>query len=109
MRRRSNAIVLAAALVAGGCATQAPTPPGKQADGALLESRIVPGATTRSQLIAWFGPTTQVRFESGYEAWVYQAPAGAGQFSEFVILLNPQGIVSKTRRRPPEAPPSPAR
>jgi hypothetical protein len=55
-------------------------------------------------LLAAFGPTRHVVFDSGYEAWVYQSPAGGGRFAEFVVLINPAGIVAKTRTRPPGQP-----
>jgi hypothetical protein len=65
---------------------------------------VLPGRTTKAELLAAFGPTRTVRFDSGYEVWLYQSPAGAGQFSEFVVLLDPAGVVSKTRRRAPALP-----
>jgi hypothetical protein len=99
--------MMAGGLLLAACATQAPAPPGKQVDAGQLESRIVPGTTTRAQLLDWFGPTTHVRFDSGYESWLYQTPAGTGLFSEYVVLINPQGVVRKTRRRAPD-PPAPA-
>ena len=109
MKNTLRALPLACILATGGCATQSAAPPGRQIDGAQLDSRVIPGATTRAQLLEWFGPTTHVRFDSGHESWLYQVPSGSGTFSEFVILLNPQGIVSKTRRRAPEAPPTATR
>jgi len=42
-----------------------------------------------------------VRFDSGFETWVYQSPAGGGQFAEFVVLIDPAGVVAKTRTRAP--------
>jgi hypothetical protein len=38
-------------------------------------------------------------FDSGYEVWVYQSPAGGGRFAEFVVLINRDGVVTKTRTR----------
>jgi len=64
----------------------------------------VAGRTTKVELLAAFGPTKSVRFDSGYEAWVYQSPAGGGRFSEFVVLIDPAGVVSKTRTRAPSTP-----
>jgi hypothetical protein len=81
-----------------GCAT-APEPPGTQASAERLAQTVVPGRTTKSDLLAAFGPTKNVVFSSGYEAWVYQSPAGGGRFSEFVILIDPAGVVKKTRQR----------
>ncbi|WP_137172167.1 hypothetical protein [Massilia sp. HP4] len=92
-------LVLCAALLAG-CATQ-PAPPGAVIAAERLSTTVVAGRTTKAELLAAFGPTKNVRFDSGYEAWVYQSPAGGGQFSEFVVLIDPSGVVSKTRTRSP--------
>jgi hypothetical protein len=94
--------LLACALLAG-CAA-APAPPGAQADAGRLAQTVIPGQTTKAALLAAFGPTDKVVFDSGYEAWVYQSPAGSGRFAEFVILLGPDGVVKKTRQRPPAPP-----
>ena len=94
--------LLCAALLAG-CATQ-PAPPGSVVAAERLATKVVAGRTTKAELLAAFGPTKNVRFDSGYEAWVYQSPAGGGQFSEFVVLIDPAGVVSKTRTRAPVAP-----
>ncbi len=91
---------LFAALLLTGCATT-PAPPGTQVAAGRLQQAVVPGLTTKAQLLAAFGPTKSVVFDSGYETWVYQSPAGNGRFSEFVVLINPAGVVTKTRTRPP--------
>ena len=88
--------VLLAALFLAGCATGS-APPGTQAPAERLQQAVVPGTTTKAQLLAAFGPTKSVVFDSGYEAWVYQSPAGGRRFAEFVVLINPAGVVSKTR------------
>jgi len=96
-----NRLVCAAllsALLAAGCATS-PAPPGAQVALERLQQAVIPGTTTKTQLLAAFGPTKSVVFDSGYEAWVYQSPAGGGRFAEFVVLVNPQGIVTRTRTR----------
>ncbi|MGF6275216.1 hypothetical protein ABIB38_003614 [Massilia sp. UYP11] len=103
-------LFLYAALLAG-CATQA-APPGAIVAAERLSAAVVAGRTTKAELLATFGPTRSVRFDSGYEAWVYQSPAGGGQFSEFVVLVNPAGVVSKTRtnagtRTPTRSPSTP--
>lgn len=92
-------LVLCAALLAG-CATQ-PAPPGAVVAAERLSASVVAGRTTKAELLAAFGSTKSVRFDSGYEAWVYQSPGGGGQFSEFVVLIDPSGVVSKTRTRSP--------
>lgn len=90
---------LFAALLLAGCAG-APAPPGAQVAAGRLQQSVVAGTTTKAQLLAAFGPTKHVVFDSGYEAWVYQSPAGGGRFSEFVVLIDQKGIVAKTRVRP---------
>jgi hypothetical protein len=92
-----------ALLVLAGCAG-APAPTGTQASAAQLLRSVVPGRTTKHELLATFGATSAVVFDSGYEAWLYQSPAGAGQYAEFVILLGPDGVVRKARQRAPAAP-----
>jgi hypothetical protein len=94
--------LLAAALLAG-CAT-GPAPVGTQVAAERLAASVVPGRTTKAELLATFGRTKAVVFDSGYEAWLYQSPAGGGRFAEFVILIDPRGVVAKTRQRPPGTP-----
>ncbi|MBD8725561.1 hypothetical protein IFT43_19555 [Oxalobacteraceae sp. CFBP 13708] len=93
-------LILCAALLAG-CATQNAAPPGAQVAAERLQQTVVAGQTTKAQLLAAFGLTKNLRFDSGFEAWVYQSPAGGGQFAEFVVLIDPAGIVAKTRTRAP--------
>ena len=95
---------LLAALLLAGCATGS-APPGTQVAAERLQQGVIPGTTTRTQLLAAFGPTKRVVFDSGYEAWVYRSPAKDGRVTEFVILVNPAGLVAKARSRtapPPE-------
>ncbi|KFC73457.1 hypothetical protein [Massilia sp. LC238] len=93
---------LFAALLLAGCATT-PAPPGTQVPAERLQT-VVPGTTTKAQLLAAFGPTKSVVFDSGYEAWLYQAASGAGRFFEFVVLIDPAGMVAKTRTGPAAQP-----
>ncbi len=54
----------------------------------------------KAEVVAALGPAAAVRFDSGYEVWVYrQQGSGAGP-AEFVILFAPSGVVQKTRVRP---------
>ena len=94
---------LLATLLLAGCAT-APGTPGTQVAAERLAAAIVPGRTTKAELLAAFGQTKSVVFDSGYEAWLYQSPAGGGRFAEFVVLIDPSGVVAKTRQRAPAAP-----
>lgn len=94
--------MLLSALLLAACASQ-PAPPGAVVAAEKLAQSAVAGRTTRAELLAALGPTRSVRFDSGYEAWVYQSPAGSGQFAEFVVLIDPSGVVSKTRTRAPSS------
>jgi outer membrane protein assembly factor BamE (lipoprotein component of BamABCDE complex) len=100
------ALVFALATLSG-CATQ------RVADGTELPldriERAVVTGQTRAQVLAALGPTTNVRFDSGFEVWLYNfrpqgvvaVDGGLETDGEFVILFDPQGIVRKTRRREP--------
>ncbi|MCS0611071.1 hypothetical protein NX773_23195 [Massilia solisilvae] len=88
---------LCAAVLLAGCAS-APLPGSVARED--LAARVVPGQTTKPELLATLGKTRTVVFDSRFEAWLYEIPAGAGRYTEFVILLDPQGVVRKTRRGP---------
>jgi hypothetical protein len=70
---------------------------------AAAQSSITIGKSTRAEVLAALGPGNAIRFDSGYEVWVYRWP-GAQRTSraatELVILFEPSGIVKKTRVRP---------
>jgi hypothetical protein len=66
---------------------------------------VAAGKATKADVIAALGDATVIRFDSGFEIWVYRAmSAGAKSAApgaaEFVILFAPSGIVKKTRIRP---------
>jgi hypothetical protein len=84
---------------------------------------IIVGTSTKADVIAAFGKTEVISFDSGFEVWVYpyegDAPAkpkpvertepaasgsGSRGKSEFVILFAPSGVVTKTRVRPAPTP-----
>jgi hypothetical protein len=88
-----------ASLLLGGCATRAPEP-GTVVAQDRFSGLVVPGRTTRAELLAAFGPTKNVKFDSGMETWLYEADAGAGRHTELVVLLDRSGIVRKARTRP---------
>lgn len=90
-------VALAAALLLGACAQAPAPPPGTQLTAAQAHA-IRPGESTRASLLATLGPTHKVTFDSGYEAWLYQLAAPGG-FDELVVLLGPDGVVRKLRRR----------
>lgn len=67
------------------------------------QAALTVGRSTKAQVAALLGAATVVRFDSGYEVWVYRAPAMAGarrEPDEFVVLFSPAGVVRKTRVRP---------
>ena len=98
---RSAALAAALACSLAGCAAT-PPPPGTQVGASRVAAAAIPGQSTRASLLAALGPTRHIVFDSGYETWLYQVPAGAGLFSEFVVLIGPDGVVRKTRMRAPE-------
>jgi outer membrane protein assembly factor BamE (lipoprotein component of BamABCDE complex) len=102
--------LLLSAVVLGACGTRAPLAT-KQVTQAAIEQSVVPGRTTKAQVLAALGPTTTQVFDSGYEVWLYSysaagspwPPLGRGKSgdAEFVILFGPDGVVKKTRHRDP--------
>ncbi len=69
---------------------------------------VVAGRSTRSDVKAALGKATGIRFDSGYEVWVYRdkgSRTATGAPTEFVILFAPSGVVKKTRIRPPDGVP----
>ena len=63
---------------------------------------VAAGKASKADVIAALGPGVVVKFDSGFEVWVYRSkPARATASSaEFVVLFGPSGIVQKTRIRP---------
>jgi hypothetical protein len=93
-------MIVSTVLALNGCAT-GPEEPGKTVAEDRFAQLVVPGRTTRAELLAAFGPTKTVRFDSGYETWLYESDAGAGRHTELVLLLDRAGVVQKMRRRAP--------
>lgn len=65
---------------------------------------IVPGTSTKADVAAALGTGTVVKFDSGYEVWVYRAKAykpavDAPGTNELLVLFSPSGVVKKTRIR----------
>jgi hypothetical protein len=66
---------------------------------------VLVGQSTKADVAAALGQGTVVRFDSGYEVWVYRAKAykpavDAPGTTEFIVLFSPSGVVKKTRIRP---------
>jgi hypothetical protein len=89
------------AWILAGCATTPAAPPGTVVPNDTIEQAVQPGVTTRAMLLARFGATTAIRFDSGYEVWRYlMAPQAGAGYGEYVIVLDPRGVVAKARRAP---------
>ena len=50
-------------------------------------------------LLAQLGATTSIRFDSGVEVWRYLTPGAGGTYGEYVVVLDPRGVVARVRRR----------
>lgn len=87
-------------LALAGCASAPTAPPGTVVAEASSAQAIEPGVTTRTVLLAKFGATTTIRFDSGVEVWRYLTPAANATYGELVIVLDPRGIVTQLRRAP---------
>lgn len=110
-----GATLCATLFVVAGCAAPgnfdpAPRGPGtvRTPNGQTLAPQaafdtIGPGTSTQSQVAAALGPAFVVRFDSGYEVWVYRWP-GADKTTrgatELVLLFDPAGTLTKRRLRP---------
>jgi hypothetical protein len=110
-----------------GCASPPTTPPSAvvawprtnivAAD--KVKNAVAIGKSTKADVVAALGEPLVIRFDTGYEVWVYQLVRGARareaaeqqdaptpsdqatpDTSEFVILFAPSGLVAKTRIRP---------
>ena len=125
-------VTIALAASIAGCASApatAPTavvasPRSKLLTPERVKDAVSTGQSTKSDVAAALGEALVVRFESGYEVWVYRltgdlrsmgtttgyrakrGPAEStqpGMSAEFVILFAPSGVVAKTRVRPAPA------
>ena len=61
---------------------------------------ITVGKSTKADVAAALGKTTEIRFDSGFEVWAYQFQGEAPGRREFIVLFAPTGVVAKTRSRP---------
>lgn len=114
LRRAGLASLFAACLALAGCASplneldsrnalpEFSTPMSVQG----AKDTIVAGKSTKADVAAALGTGTVVKFDSGYEVWVYRTKAykpavDAPGTNELVVLFTPSGIVKKTRIRTP--------
>ena len=112
--RGSAALVAIFCLLFAGCAGPAGLAFG-QADTVPLfrekamsvhdaRAAIAPGRSTKAEILAALGKSTVVKFDSGYEVWVYRGNVAGSQpteKTEFVILFGPDGVLKKARVRAP--------
>jgi hypothetical protein len=131
--RFQASIALAFCACVAGCAAPGalPVASGTAAANIIPASNpsdaITIGKSTKADVAAAFGTTTVVSFDSGYEVWVYQiigeriteqrsakaswverflhggSEIGTRAKTEFVILFDPSGVVTKIRIRPAPA------
>lgn len=116
------------ALGLGGCAMSAFTTPtvvvtshrANVITPDRVKNAVTIGKTTKADVIASLGETSVIRFDTGYEVWVYRLADDANAIenlsqriarsrsdkawprtpAEFVILFGPSGVVEKMRFRP---------
>lgn len=119
---RCRILLVASALISAlwlaGCASafrssKPESPPFRDPSMSLraASDTITLGKTTKVEALATLGPATVIKFDSGFEVWVYRAyptdwaksPDAQMAPAELVILFTPEGIVSKTRMRPQDA------
>jgi hypothetical protein len=105
------ALAIAACAAVTGCALLGPSSIDESGPGVMRPQAIAPQAalaaasagTTKEQLSAALGRANVVHFDSGWEVWVYRWP-GADRSTrgatEVVVLVDPQGVVRKSRLRP---------
>jgi hypothetical protein len=73
------------------------------APAAAIAQAAVASGTTKAQAASALGKANTIRFDSGWEVWVYRWP-GADRTTrgatELVVLFDAQGVVRKSRLRP---------
>lgn len=96
--------------VLGGCAQRGALrddAPGFIHSGAITpqsaREAITIGRSTEAEVATALGKATVIRFDSGYEVWVYRwrgAQPTTRSATELVLLFEPSGLVKKMRLRP---------
>lgn len=108
--------LVACAGLAGSSNTDTPMPPFLDPTMSMqsAKDKVAVGSSTKAEVLAALGPAAVIKFDSGYEVWVYRAKkadvsgkattsAAMANQAEFVILFAPSGLVKKTRIRPAAA------
>ena len=111
-----KALIVGLAVCMAGCVTLPATPPSAVVTSAVkravvadrAKDAVEAGKSSKADVAAALGETLVIRFDTGYEVWVYdvdsQAPRAGDKATsdiraEFVILFRPSGLVAKTRVR----------
>jgi hypothetical protein len=114
MHRRLEALLCASFIAAaGGCTGPSGPPTGAApAKAAAIspqaaQALLVAGKSTKADVEAALGRADAVRFDSGWDVWAFRwrgKQRTTRGDTELVILFGPDGVVRKTRIRPPYAP-----
>lgn len=114
---RHAALMMASSAFLTGCAGPLERPasedPPPFRDAALAipvaATIVVPGRSTRADMIAALGEGSAVRFDSGYEVRLYRDRRTDPAISpaELVVLISPGGIAQKVRIKPATRLPQP--
>ena len=103
--------IVAACVFVSGCAVlqppgttpkEAPLGPAEVRSAQAAQDAVAIGKSTKADVRAALGEAIVVDFDSGYEVWVYREQLRgkmAPPATEFVLLFDPSGILTKTRIR----------
>lgn len=114
----ARATLLASVLLLAGCATRVgwfeqDEPDHPFADPQLMvpdAARLLSRGQPKTEVQARLGPAEVLRFDSGYEVWVYRSKGARNRRAapELVLLFEPAGVLSKVRAKPGYAQPASA-
>ena len=112
MARLCSCILCAVCLWLAGCAGSFGEEESKNSAPAFRDPKmsvqealdaVVIGKSTQADVAAALGKAAVIKFDSGFEVWVYRVRSSevAVKKSEVVLLFAPSGVVKKVRVRPP--------
>ncbi|MGZ5270656.1 MAG: hypothetical protein ACXWC6_08570 [Ramlibacter sp.] len=107
--RRADLAIAPALLLAGCAGLQSLSQPERPMfrDMALppqaAAEAIAVGRSTQPEVAARLGEADRLRFDNGYEVWVYRAHPVRADQPELVLLFAPDGVLKKLRVRPAAA------